>query len=86
MSDCEGNWTPDYLEVWEEEECVIDGLLEIFLDACKKDKIKSSYPLGAGISRLEMFIEDCIEDCCSVNEFRVKEWKKALKDAALGDN
>lgn len=86
MSDCEGNWVPCYLEVWEEEECEIDGLIEIFRDACEKDRVKSSYPLGAGISSLEMYIRECIDDCCSSNKHLVEGWKKALKEAVAGGN
>lgn len=82
MSDCEGDWTPCYLEVWEEEECEIEGLIEIYRDACQKDKVKSSYPLGAGISRLEDFINECIEECDSSNKCLAEDWKKALKEAA----
>lgn len=84
----EDYYIPDYLEVWEEEECEIDGLIEIFRDACKKDKGKTSYEFGAGISRLEDLIEECIDIYTESNkslgeytDITAKDWKEALKEA-----
>lgn len=84
----EDYWVPCYLEPREEEECEINGLIEIFRDACKKDKGRTSYPFGAGISRLEMIIEECIDIYMESNKFlgeytdnRAKDWRKALKNA-----
>lgn len=84
----EDYYIPNYLEIWEEQECEIDGLIEIFRDACKKDKGRTSYEFGAGISKLEYLIEECIDIYMESNKFLGKciditaeDWKEALKDA-----
>lgn len=78
----EEDWyIPDYLEPDEEEECEIDGLIAIFCDACEKDKGRTCYPYGAGISRLEMYIRECIAECYDSNKCFVEDWKEALKEA-----
>lgn len=92
---CETFWNCDHLvpgedyEDWDdswdfEEVNEIDGLIEIFHDACVKDKGRTSYSFGAGISRLEDLILEFIERRKShyyMNEGAAKEYRKALKKA-----
>lgn len=76
----------DELDTYDDFEEVneLDGLIEIFRDACVKDKGRTSYSFGAGISRLEDLILEFIEKRKNnyyMNEGAAKEYRKALKKA-----